>query len=462
MADKRGKGWGGRKRGAMAVCGVLILLVPSLGEAAGKEVYRRVSPTEIVTGVVHLQRAFEVPLAVPVPCQEGHGSCSAERRFPNAYRIDFVEERAAAAPGEVRVEELDRGTVFLALTMEAGDESDFQDLLRRILGSSSAGAFSSDFAGLGADVAPFDAVSVGNRSLEPSWVLFHSGSGGKLVRFSRETVRGQDGKLRVARIGSTSFSDPEIVAALTEQVEAALPRGEGESLRTMPAPRAQTEEIITVDVADRLLQEARGDELLRWPAGVSLTRVPRPGAVSGGGSTTNIPTGCVVAARRIREGVEFRAETAAVDIDPLPAVDNAWISAWTLRRIRRRLGPNPEADEETAGQLLLGLIPMLPPASPDSEESPPNEPAPESYQVVFDDDLFTAAVGEALDTQASLDLQTLERLLTERPQGLVSDGWLLVICREDGTADYFVPPTAAMCHVTNPEALCGAFEQALD
>ena len=62
--------------------------------------------------------------------------------------------------------------------------------------------------------------------------------------------------------------------------------------------------------------------------------------------------------------------------------------------------------------------------------------------------------GDALEERLALSLSL-------PADGLGSGGWLAVVCRDDGSATYSVPPTKAVNRVTNADLFCGAFESRL-
>ncbi len=430
-----------------------LLVLLAVTPTAAEEVYRRVMPTDITTGVVHLREAFGVRVEVPAPCEDGGWQCSEQRVMPTVYQIDFIEERRAGDGGGPRLETEERGTVLMALDMEAADAQDYDDLLRRVLSGLSARAFRQPFAGR-IDRAPFDGASIATRSRMPSWLCL---DGRTAVVFSRRPLPPAADEEQAFAGSSTGLSREEIVVPLCEQLTAATATAPVQTLRTMPVPGAVVEESVAVVRVDRLQVEPDADEVLAFPEGVGVVRRPAPGAM-GGESRHGDSRGCVVKASFVRDEQELRARAAPVDLPVFLLDENAWIAHWELRRTIRRLGVAPESDERTVTRLAMALIPTEPPRSAAQEPGAEGEIG----QVVLDDDLLVGAVGERLDQVASLDRQTLYEAITDRPQGLVSPGWLLLLCGEEGSAEYFLPPTGAHCRVTNAVDVCTALERALD
>ncbi|MDQ7005609.1 MAG: hypothetical protein Q9Q40_00070 [Acidobacteriota bacterium] len=427
------------------------LLALVTAPVVGEEVYRRVIPTDVTTGVVRIRQVFTIRLDLPVRCADGGMACTEQRVVPSVYRIDFVEERRGGDGGGPRLEAEEKGTVLMALDMEAADAQDYDDLLRRVLSGLSARAFRQRFAGR-AGQAPFDRPSIATRSRMPSWLCL---DGETALSFSRRPAD-PAGSGEGTFIGiSTGFSDEETVAPLCAQLVEATAAAPVEEVRTMPAPGAVVEESAGLLRVDRLQVEPDADEVLTFPEGVGLSERPAPGAV-GGESRRGDAQGCVVEATWVHDEREIRARAAPMALPLFLLDENAWIARWELRRTIRRLGIDPESDERTVARLSVALVPTEPPRHRDGDA------APDVGQVVLDDDLLVGAVAERLDASASLDHQALYEAVTRQPQGLVSPGWLLLVCGEDGSAEFFLPPTGAHCRVTNAVEACTALDRAID
>jgi len=70
-------------------------------------------------------------------------------------------------------------------------------------------------------------------------------------------------------------------------------------------------------------------------------------------------------------------------------------------------------------------------------------------------------LGTELDRHSGSHLERIEELMRRPPVGLRSEGWMIVLCREDGSATYFLPPTKAFHRVSNAAFFCGALEARL-
>ena len=71
---------------------------------------------------------------------------------------------------------------------------------------------------------------------------------------------------------------------------------------------------------------------------------------------------------------------------------------------------------------------------------------------------FLERLSKGLDRSNGPPLETIEALVRHPPVGLRSEGWIVVLCHEDGSATYHLPPTTAFHRVTNADVFCGALE----
>jgi hypothetical protein len=80
--------------------------------------------------------------------------------------------------------------------------------------------------------------------------------------------------------------------------------------------------------------------------------------------------------------------------------------------------------------------------------------------VRVDGEAFLAEVAAQLDRK-SIEAGSVEALIDEGPAGIEPEGWLLVICRDDESAVYGLPPSPATTRVTNVDAFCPRAEASL-
>ena len=196
------------------------------------------------------------------------------------------------------------------------------------------------------------------------------------------------------------------------------------------------------------------------PRGASLTvkRVEEKGSHQ---TMSEAADGSFMMVRGTEDGVERRAVAVPADLAPGAARRNAWLSRWTMETWERRLGPMPTVTLQESRTLMVALLPTLPPVPVDGDGRPQSAVPQESYAVEFDDGAFLDEIARRLDAEADLNEVTLVEAVTHQPVGLRSEGWILVVCHEDGTARYDLAPLGAWGPLTNPSLFCAAIESIL-
>ena len=93
-------------------------------------------------------------------------------------------------------------------------------------------------------------------------------------------------------------------------------------------------------------------------------------------------------------------------------------------------------------------------------------PVPETSVIrrvpaAIDRPAFLDALVDRLDRYHGPVSERIEDLVTRPEVGLESDGWIAVLCREDGSAVYHLPPTEVRQRVTNADLFFAALESRL-
>ena len=156
------------------------------------------------------------------------------------------------------------------------------------------------------------------------------------------------------------------------------------------------------------------------------------------------------------DGAKRTAVTVPAELPPAAVTRGAWLSRFTLETVERRFGPLPTEELLDRSALLVALLPTFPAVPVDDSDRPQPAARRETYAIRFDPQAFLETVAQRLDRQAAVDAATVEEAVTLRPAGLESEGWVLVVCRPDGTADYGLPPTRARSRLTNADLFCAA------
>jgi hypothetical protein len=432
------------------------LLALSSAAADSRLVYRRSTPIDTRTGVVVLRTVDEPIVDIPADCtgaEPGTFGCAQERRFPRAYVLEFFLERRETRDGEKRTEIEERGRASLLLSLDPAERKGFDDELRAALATLSADAFAESFAGLGPTAGVFGGIA--RRSAEPSWSCFERGTSRQTGRYERQVEGG-----RVTGSGWTGFSEDEVTLPLCRAgaALASAPGAGADELRTTPAARALSETDVAVAFANGLRRDAYAEDLAPLPRDLVYTVTRTPGVKRSESVQTN---DALVQASYTQDDVKVSASAAPAALATAPVATNAWVARWTVETAERTMGPLPGEVRLSGVELRIALLPTLPPVPVDSRGKPAAPEAKETYAVALDADAMLAEIGERLDDAAALDAAALEAAVADHPSGLGSQGWLLVVCRPDGSADYRLLPTKAVARVENADAFCAAVERQL-
>lgn len=434
--------------------------LPCLGEAA--EVYRRATVLEDRIGKVYVRSAYGVRLPVLTECESDPDGCQESQVFDEVVRLDFASEHRELAGDEVIRTEESAGSILMALAFSQDDletfRTELQDRLRRL----SAQAFVQAFAGWRPMAPPFDR-ELAALSERPTWVCFESDERTRVVRFHRKIDRGPEGGESIAT-GSETYDTPPtpICREMADATEGAYP----EVIDTLAVPGKLLEvAVVHEDVVN--LDTGSPDALASRPDGVLFVRRKVPedwkGKASGDDGTRSV-------ASHVSGGWRCDAQAVPATLPPEAVDRNAWLHRWTIETIERQLGPEPI--DRLVGETVLHVayVATVPATVADpSEEMVVNAPLefPEARDTSphvparIDRAAFLDSIVGRLDRHHGSPAELLEELVARPEAGLVSDAWISVLCNEDGSATYYLPPTQAHHRVLNPDLFCAAVESEL-
>ena len=434
-----------------------------------QEVYRRATVLEDRVGKTYLRAAYEVPLTILVDCESNRRGCTEQRVYPEVLRVEFVSERREAGTNEVFQTEERAGTIHAAIAFSQEDREAFREELENRLRRLSAQAFVKPFAGWQPMEPPFDSSTLSSRSELPAWACFESSELSIAASFYREVEEGPEGPVVISS-GSRTYRRLSTPACeeMATAAEGVYPRVIG----TLPSPRRLLE--IVVDHADVIRIDTDNiDALSPRPEGVDLLKRAAAEGISGEGSS-GMEDGGLPHASHVGGGWRFDgyAQPSAMPIEALDR--NAWLHQWTIRTVERRLGTDPTDEVVDRTSLLVVYLATVPGALIDNGSDPhtvwgPDEPPPlpESAAPIADHPArigrvaFLDMLATRLDRHRGPPQELLEELVRRPEVGLESEGWIAVVCRDDGSATYYLPPTKAHHRVTNADTFCAALESRL-
>lgn len=432
---------------------------------AAEEVYRRVTVLEDRVGRVSVRAAYQVPLTVPVECPSNPRGCNEEHAYDQVLRLDFVLQRREADGAEVFRSEDPAGTILVALALPPADLEAFRVELGGRLQRLSAQAFVEPFAGWRPMTPPFDQ---GLPALpgHPTWVCFRSGTATTVAEFNRRVHERAAGDEYVST-GSSTYREPP--TPLCDEMTAATEDVFPDIVETLPVPR-RLREVAVFHVESVRIDTKNPETLIARPAGVQFFKQKADEAVmtaEGTGEEGGVFYAVQLDGGWLRGGY---AAPAAMPIDALSG--NAWLHGWAIETIERQLGPRPTQRVLERSGLNLAYLATVPAAILDEEwdgsvSSKVPAALPSAREVVpdsaarIDSSAFLDALAARLDRYHGPPEDLLEEVLTRPEAGLVSEGWIAVLCHGDGTATYHLPPTKAHNSVVNADLFCAGVESRL-
>ena len=442
---------------------VALLFVGLPPPVRGEALYRRATVLEGRVGKVSVRSAYGVRLDVLANCA-GNPTGRGEQVYDAVFRMDFASERHEALDAEVARTEEPRGSILLGVKFSQSDLATFKDELDGWTRKLSAEAFVEPFAGLALMTTPFDGPTLGARAERPTWVCFESGESSAAGCFDRRVEVGPDGPAVVGTAVHTYTKPPTPVC---EQMRAATEGSLPQVVETMLVPGRVSEvvvdyaEVVRIDSVDPEALAARPEGMLlfkrRFPEGITAS------ASGTGGGLAHVT--CT------EGGWKWDAYTAPATL-PLDALDtNAWLFRWTVETVERQLGPHPKERIVSRTSASVAYLPTLPAALVEApsdgaisnDEEPPAEftqPRAEGPATV-DRQGFLDSIAARLERYRGEPRVLLDELVRRPERGLESEGWIVVICPDDGPASYHLPPTTASGRLTNADLFCAALEARL-
>lgn len=456
----------------MMIAVITMQLLVSVNAREPEEVYRHATVLEDFVGKVYIREGYEVPLTVLGDCESSNRGCPEEQVYGMVLRLDFVSEHRRAGKNEVFRSEESAGTIYAALAFSREDFETFRFELETRFRQLSAQAFMEPFAGLGPmkpgqhgviqkNRGPFES-ELATPPERPTWVCYESDNSTTVSVFRRKITEGPSGEDEISR-GSHSFGEPP--TPLCDEMASATRNVFPTVIETLSTPRRLREIVVYYEEAV-LIDSKNPAMLLPRPEGVLFfkQKASKGIQIEGSDHVGDVSYAVQVGAGWFRIGY---APTAPMPIDGLDR--NVWLQRWTLETIDRELGPYPTERTIERNVLYASYLATVPAAEIDGEWSgtmssraPPEPPA--AHESVpdrpaqMDRSGFVDEIVDRLDRHHGPPGELIEELLARPQVGLLSEGWIVVLCRQDGTSTYFLYPTKAQNAVQNADQFCFAVE----
>jgi hypothetical protein len=450
---------------AATLVGLAVLCcAASLSSVLAEEVYRRAESLKEIVGRVDLRRSYGTRLTVVVDCVERPSGCEEEQQYGDLFRFEFYQRTQENREGSTVGYEEPAGAIFMATDFNDADRESFLEEVADTLTGLSAEAFDIPLAGLGPSHPPFDKSTLAPRSIRPTWLCYRTYGVTRAVRFHRhEDESGLRG------VGAKHYDIPP--TPVCNEIESATRSSFPETHWTLSSPRRMLERVVEHVDAVSLDDDPRS--LAARPDGVLLVkqRMVNEGSIDAASVTEDEVTRATHASNGWR--YDAWAPPAAM---PIGALDqNAWLQAWTVRAVEREFGAEPRSRVLDEATTFVALIPTLPAAAFADDPRPDGSYAVSSSGRLdaellepsadepprIDRSSFVDQVLEELEAHGGDPQVAIDRSLLRPISGLVSEGWIVVVCEPGGEGIYSLPPTRAGNRVTNAGLFCAALETRL-
>ena len=433
------------KRLSASVTGLLVLsffAVALATEPPETLFYTRAEVMAATTGEATLRRVYAQQLELPSAfCDAAPFSCVKRQHYGQVYSVEFAQEVVTrGADGTASVDRRERGRVTIAVSLPKEQEDRFEGALRAFLQGLGAAEYADPWAGIRFSAEPLDQPSL-EWSTAPAWVC-HQLDG--VYRFDLQINDDERAWRTYARAGSDA---EKACRTLTEAVGDSEP----DSIRTLPAIHSQVLREVRLVSSSTLGGLTWADRLASIPDGATFKKARlegdrRTGAIRDGHD------GVFRGHEGRYGGVErdVRLPRASLDLTEHPM----WVTRWTFDSLRQQFGDAPSSERDPSVWLDVAVVPISDPLMDGLERSEIELSVPE-------DRVIAAALARLIDG-AQPGPALLREALAD-PEIWPSRGdWLVVACRDDGSARYGLAPFAEAAEVTNPREACAAIRRVIE
>jgi hypothetical protein len=416
------------------------LIAPELAaDPAERLLYTRADVLTVVAGEVALRRAYTRQLELPSEtCEAGAFTCVVDRTYRQVYALSFIEETVSrGADGMATVERRERGRLTIALELPKEAETRLEDALVAHVRQLGVAAFALPRAGMSFLEEPLGHETL-LQSVAPAWVCTELDGAYAYHLLSND---GNGGDRSYSRHGNDAKNPCRTIEGAVESVEPTM-------FRTMPDIRAELRWEVRLASLSSLKGLTWTDRLVPIPDGATFKKSSLSGDRTTGGRRESRDGGFV--AHEGRYGAvehDARLPRASLDLAGAPM----WITRWTFDSIRERYGAEPKSERDATVSLLVAVAPFPDPLMSDLDRARTDLFVPEER-------LVASAVARFVRS-ATLGPFAVADALSD-PEIWPSRGaWVVVTCRDDGSARYGIAPFAEAAEVANPREACAAIRR---
>ena len=421
----------------VVLAALLAALAPATPGAEREErvLRSRADALETVTGEIEYRRQYTTELALPDPaCEGGPFTCLVHRTYGQVYALDFTEEtRSRPASGEATSRRRSRGRLLVAVDLPPKAEDDFERALASYLNALSVGAFSLPQTGMEHGSEPLD-QDILLSSAVPAWVCkVLEGTYISSVLFSG----GVDGRTGI---------EAERACRPLEDAVASIP---AEIVRTMPDVRAELRRTVTVESVSTMGGLSWADDLAPIPQGGTFAKRPLDGKKTGW--SFDIPRGIFRGHSGRTHDIErdMRLPPAALRLVEAPM----WVARFRFETVRETFGTESEVVRETPVSVVVAVVPVVDPLLDELTATRTALAVPEKQ--------LMEELAERLGSKELWAPSLVEDAFCDEEVWPAQGDWLIVACRDDGSARYGIAPFAGAADVTNAEEACAAITREL-
>lgn len=423
---------------------ILCLLWFSTALADERVIFTRSDVIAATAGEASLRRAYTRQIELPsVQCEGGEPlTCRVDRTYGQVYLLTMLEE--TTSHGEVQ--RRDRGRLSIAVGLDKKEETAFEDALVEHLEELGVPEFARPQAGMMYNEKPL-VNDVLLKSELAAWICAElDGAYHYDVVAANQRCKGPDGKPAPC---DRMFSNEGAAAkAACEAIERAVRDVGSTVFRTTPDLREQIRHEIRLAEASTLQGLTWANRLVKLPEGAKLTKGKLENGMRTGASTGE--TDGVFHGHEGRYGgveLDVRLPPASIDLEGVPM----WITRFTFASTRERFGKDPVSEREPDRSLLVAVAPIADPLM--------NELARAKTDLTVPKDRMLEAAVARFERSAALGPDLLSDTLTDPEVWPARGSWMVVTCRDDGTARWGIAPFAEAAPVENAREACAAIRR---